>query len=297
MMHDGHEFEDRDTQLPADPRPLGAGVRPGQLSGVPLGTPDIDYDVRSIYDVRPVNGFDFTFTQEANIVATGEDSGVWTFNFTVPTGLVAVVRWYQWLSIARNGGYSGALIRNGVNYPYNSDVSLRTERMPVYMLVDEEQTFGVRVVGSSLLGLGSASLTIHGNFLQKTGRAYPYEIANPTGAVRRSVQAPESLFHESHPSQSTPVPSQPMQAAPAPAPVCALNITWLKQTQFATDQLQSSIRALCLSAGNGMYWVPVVSTNGGRSSRGLTDQEARECRDFIQLHPPAGGGGSYSVSR
>src|SRR6185436_19569151 len=124
----GQEFIDRERQLPADPRTVAPGVVPGTLDRVPLGTPAIDYDVRSVFDVRPVNAFDFTFSQTAQPYDLGEQGGKWLFTFEVPVGFVAVVRWYQFFSVSATGSstevndWLASLLRNAVDFPYNNNV-------------------------------------------------------------------------------------------------------------------------------------------------------------------------------
>ena len=302
-MHNGHEFEDRDSQLPADTRAVGAGVRPGTLDRVPLGTPEMDFDVRSTYSVRPVNGFDFTFAASADSVSVGESEAIWTFTFTVPTGYVAVVRWYEWFSDGGGLGiasYRASLLRNGVNFPYNSGVYIgpQGKHDRLYMLVDEEQTFGVRVEGISLDSQGTGYLNIGGNLILKTGRAYPYEIANPVGVIRQSVLAPEPLRMPPPPPREAPrvapppppPPSQPQPAA-APTPVGPppFDLAWIKQTNFAVARLTPAVRARTFAATNAMAWVPAVATNRGRDNRPLTDAEATTYADYIDSHRPTIG--------
>ncbi len=293
-MNDGQEFEDRNLQLPADPRPVAAGARPGALDRVPLGTPDIDFDVRSVFDVRPVNGFDFVLSTSALASAYFP----WTFTFTVPIGLVAVVRSYEFISDGVGLGpasYLGELLRDGVNFPYNAAwLGPAPQRTPTYMLVDEQKTFGVRVTPQYVPAATptTAYLTIFGTFLLKTGRAYPYEIANPVGVIRRSVLAPEPLYTPTPPAmpiikeitrevvREIPSPAQQQPASPPAStePVAPpFEIKWIKQISPAEGSCP---------AGNGMYWVPTASLRGGRSTRNLTLEEVRTYERWIALRCP-----------
>lgn len=292
ISDNGQEFIDRETQLPADSREIGAGVVPGALDGVPLGNPAVDYDVRSTYDVRPVNGTDFTFSQVASPTPISESGAIWVFSFTVPKGFVAVVRWYQWAAQSPTGSitewndFLGSLQRNGVDFPYNTDVFLgpASKRMPVFMLADEEQTFGVRVVSQSIDSASMGQLTMYGNLLLKTGRAYPYEIANPVGVMRQTTLAPESLFQPPPVRELTrevareappPVIQQP--ASPPPMAIPPFELVWMKQIRP---------RSGSYPAGGNMHWVPAVSIKGGRSSRDLTMDEARAYDEYIRTHRP-----------
>lgn len=307
----GQEFIDRERQLPADPRPLGAGVRPGELDKVPLGTPAIDYDVRSTFDVRPINALDFTFSQSQNPTAISESGAFWLFTFTVPPGFVAVVRWYQFFAHSPTGSntevsnWQGSLQRQGVNFNFNDNVFLGpvSERMPVFMIVDENQTFGVRVVNETIDGAPSASLNIHGNLLVKTGRAYPLEIANPVGVVKASVLAPESLYTPPPPPQVITKevvrevirerePQQPLPAAPPPIEAPPFEVRWIKQTRPSEGSC---------NAGNGMWWTPSAVIRGGRSTRNLTLEELRKYEAWLtQRCPPpdsGGGGATFRVAR
>lgn len=292
----GLEFINRDRQLPADPRQVGAGVVPGELDGVPLGTPAIDFDVRSTFDVRPINAFDFTFSQRVNGTSLGEEGGSWVFSFDVPPGLVAVVRWYQFWAISPTGNasvnidsFQGTLLRNGVAFNFNSGVYIgpASERMPVFMLVDENQTFGVRVFNEFVTVPPDGALNIHGNFLVKTGRAYPLEIANPVGvSTATPVLAPTQLYMPPPaPIPQTPVaPEVQRPAAPLPEPeVPPFEVKWIKQTRSSEGSCD---------AGNGMYWTPVIPTRGGKSQRPLTSEEVRTYERWLRERcPPPDSGG------
>src|SRR5271154_6175872 len=58
----------------------------------PLGEPPTDFSVRSVYDSRPINGYDFNFS--ANTIQP-LGGGVVTFNFNVPQGYRAVPRKWE----------------------------------------------------------------------------------------------------------------------------------------------------------------------------------------------------------
>lgn len=67
----GQEFEDRNRQLPGDTgSPVYAGgsiekVR-AELAKTVLGSPPQDCDVRSTFDSRPVNAYDFNLINHQN---------------------------------------------------------------------------------------------------------------------------------------------------------------------------------------------------------------------------------------
>lgn len=317
----GQDFIEREGKpLPADPRKVAAGVVPGVLDRVPLGTPPVDFDVRSTFDVRPVNGTDFTFSATSQPTAIGESGATWSFEFSVPNGFVAVVRWFQFWAGSPTGSnteikdWVASLQRNGVDFAYNTGIYIGpvSERMPCFMLVDELNTFGVFVTNATIDGAPDAYLNIHGNLLIKTGRAFPYEIANPVGAAKSGVIAPAQALRPPPPpppkrtTRDTrwvkhSVPSQdstPRPAAPAPIETPPFDLTWIKQTVFAVSLLATegkpTVKALVVPAGNSMFWVPAALANGGRSSRGLTEQEAQTYKRYIQAHPPGGGGSGNS---
>lgn len=298
ITESGQEFIDRETQLPADDRALGGGVAPGQLDGVPLGNPAIDYDVRSTFDVRPVNAFDFDASGQADYENLGEGFGRWVVvAFTVPMGYVAVIReWF--MGATSNGialiGVDAYLQRNGVDFPYNGPVGFLpgNDRKPCFMLVDEGQTVGARAP-AGLVNAGAAGVNVYGTLIPKTGRAYPYEIANPIGVTRQATLAPESLYAPPPPPPPKEVvrevirevvreapPTQVQQPATPPPPPEAppFEVKWIKQTQP---------REGSCAAGNGMYWTPTESIRGGRSTRNLTLEEVRRYATWLETHCPA----------
>jgi hypothetical protein len=62
------------------------------MQAAPLGEPQIGYDVRSVFDARPINAFDFNFSGTSNVTGT---TGAWAVTFEVPLGFRAIPRkWY-----------------------------------------------------------------------------------------------------------------------------------------------------------------------------------------------------------
>src|SRR5262245_22300833 len=101
----GQEFiEEREQQFPPDTRP-GGDVRAstgalGDFNRTPAGEPDLKYDVRSTFDSRPVNAYDFNTTGRFYFPGADETPLTEQFGvFVVPEGFVAIARkWYFTIS-------------------------------------------------------------------------------------------------------------------------------------------------------------------------------------------------------
>lgn len=232
------EFTDRETTLPADPAAgnvYGAGLaKKGEaVERAPLYSPGIDYDVRSTYDVRPINGYDF------NIVVSVTTPYAYALNpieasFIVRSGFVAVIRSISHFFVDDNGTLAGApfvsnsecrltMRRNGADYPDNVGIPVgaASTRLPLFLLADENDTVTASFEHDANVENFPFSLwvTIYGNYLLKTNRPFYLEIANPAGG---SGDAPPLYIPPAPKVQApkAPAPIAPPVAAPAPmAPV------------------------------------------------------------------------------
>lgn len=211
--------------VPADVQVGSAAVQ--QVARTGIGSPAIDFQVRSTFDSRPVNGRDFNIwvAAEKNSEIGHQDFDLTVFNraWQVPRGLVAVLRAVTILQVPGNDlgtmfdGTVQILIDNVVKEPPTvrlgpslgipgGDTVLSQEPIPyhsgipveTFLIADENLFVGVDI-NPTLLGFQpdyNALLRIgfHGTFLQKTGVPAQFQIANKAGqAYAADTVAPSSL--------------------------------------------------------------------------------------------------------
>jgi hypothetical protein len=182
----------RESQLPPDttliPPDMAAGaVTTEALAQTRVGEPLDDYDVRSIYDSRPVNGYDFNL--QAHSAAAGVSTSSFQLDFIVPRGYIMVPRevhhWFEpgW-GLLRSDVQMSLMI-NGAAVPNNQNVFVGAASdalINFFLPVNELSTFSVRLgvglVGGNFTPGTVAFVHLYGNLLLKTGKATPFEIAN-----------------------------------------------------------------------------------------------------------------------
>lgn len=209
--------------VPTDMR-SNAGRR-AAANEAPLGTPPLDFDVRSIYDSRPVNTRDFNLWFHGTL---GGGHGV-TFDFNVfnrcfevPPGFVAVVReiTFLWdpvtvLTHPYDGTYK-ALIDGNTFDPMDvvvgpdigsgpssvvADLTIpwrSGEPTKTFMIADQGQFVGVQVAIAETLPFPFTEPTrfhvgFYGNFLQKTNVPANFQIANRAGVRGPPVTLPPQM--------------------------------------------------------------------------------------------------------
>lgn len=272
------EREAQNRQLPATVKlNIGGKSLKGSrddLSRTPLGSPPVDYDVRSIFDVRPVGGFDFNISTFDTI---NEGITPYLVEMTVPEGFVAVLRDIDvWFEPAPAGldksDFTWTLMLNGAAYNYNVDIPFGTavDRELVFMLADEFNRIGVRVVSTGgSYGTERAYARFHGTFLPKTARPLPFEIANPTRQKQdRRVAPPVPKKEVSAPRVIAPavIPATPAVERP-PFP-----ISWRAARGAFT-------RGASTSATTGPQAIPMQNDRGQR--RDLTREEIARYSVFL----------------
>lgn len=185
------EFISRDPQLPAqgdigasDMRQASDSRDAQQLA--PLGSPPADYDVRSVYDSRPVSGGDF------NVILTFPAGACITpapVFFVVPQGYVAVLRELEtWcepiLSLTTRADITVSPQINLSDIQYNNNIPVGNgtlENIKLFAIADELQKVGVIFpVFPATPGI-TLYAQVYGNLLLKTGRPAQFEIANYAG--------------------------------------------------------------------------------------------------------------------
>lgn len=174
-----------DHQIAADPGDASAdmaGVNRAvqDMNAAPLGEPESDYDVRSVYDSRPVNAFDF------NLAGTATDgSGVgWSITFQVPNGYRAVPK--KWEVVFDNpppgpvASSTVTILSNGAALPYNSGIIIGTGgTVDTFFLCEENSTFGIKGHNSNIFaGNVPVSVNVWGQLIPVSDVALPFTASN-----------------------------------------------------------------------------------------------------------------------
>lgn len=171
----------RESQAPpdfADNSGYLTGAKEDSIGRTAIGDPPTMFDVRSVYDARPVSAYDFNFaaTQESSSAAN------LFLRFTVPSGFRAVVRRYSIQFYATPFAIGPDILF----FPqaYDADVPNNqfmigsgNDDIRTFFLVEENATFGARVGNPFGYDL-EPILHVYGNLLPVTGVSLPYEIAN-----------------------------------------------------------------------------------------------------------------------
>lgn len=184
-----NDFIDREKQLPADVRTLPPDVANYEAAGLamraaPAGEPPDDYNVRSVYDSRPLNGFDFNITDSAPFVS----SNLEILTFDVPQGYVCVLRHITYFvtnppAINSLQDVLGTLRRANADVAYNIDIPIGAAReLDCFLIADEFEEVGFKVTSTGVYQDASNIVAhFYGQFLLKTNIPAPFEIANRAG--------------------------------------------------------------------------------------------------------------------
>lgn len=163
---------------------LGDAGATAEMLSTPLGEPPSDFDVRSVYDSRPINAYDFNFSGTAEEV----DTFPWTIAFTVPNGYRAVPReWHVFFDNPPTGPASASTVtlqQNGSGLPNNGPIiiGMGTGSDPIksFFVCEENTTFGISGnVDTANSGHASLmSVNVYGNLIPVSEVALPFSIAN-----------------------------------------------------------------------------------------------------------------------
>lgn len=175
-----------DTQIPASQEKRGsdlgkAAQKTQSMEDAPLGEPPLDYNVRSVYDSRPVNGIDFNMSA---IGALGGTAKSFSVSFTVPPGYRAIPRRYEIFFDATSSGGGNTddsfvnLQQGGADLNYNGPVLIGTGgTVECFYVCEENTTFGLR--GAADAFANNAYVNVYGNLIPVTDVSLPFAIANP----------------------------------------------------------------------------------------------------------------------
>lgn len=222
---DSYSTRQLSGDVPADIQVGRSAIDAVRSTGI--GSPNIDFQVRSTFDSRPVNGRDFNlwFAAEKNTEIGHTDFELTVFNrcFQVPRGLVCVLRAVTVLQAPGDDlgdlfdGTLQVLIDNTVREPPTvrlgpsigvpgGDTVLSQEPIPYHngvpvdtFLIADENIFVGLDLNPILLGFQTdynsmLRVGFHGTFLQKTGVPAQFQIANKAGqAYTADTVAPGSF--------------------------------------------------------------------------------------------------------
>jgi hypothetical protein len=261
------EREAQNRQLPATvKRNLGGktlATARADLARTPLGSPPVDYDVRSVYDVRPVAAFDF------NVISSQSSSGPGSQLFVemiVPDGLVAVFRaadmWFEPIppSIgALRSNYVYSLALNRSDYPNNFGfMGIAIDDEKFFMLADEGNSIGFNFYG--LFNSTTAYVRFRGTFQLKSEVPLPFEIANPT---HRATLKPRPGVAPVRVSPPPPTPPPPTTAAPTAPPLMPTSDTRSVPSSAARSAPPFEVRWSRILVRGVSTWVAAKPKGGG----------------------------------
>lgn len=182
-------------------------------AGAPIGTPQLDYDVRSVYDSRPVQGRDFNEWFSFATEGGGTVPGLFFAQaLLVPPGLVAVVRRIMfrcgaivWDNVAP---FQCAVLKNGATIMPEQNTLIADfpglslayiplsdgDSLDTFIIADEGDTVGIQLFDEQGSPDVQDDITykvgFYGNFLLKTGVPAPFQIANLAGAKGPPITRP-----------------------------------------------------------------------------------------------------------
>ena len=178
-----------DHQWPPDMRDVGpsdmGAVQQSidDLERTPLGEPRVAFDVRCVYDSRPVNGYDFNLSATATQTST---SSIFLVIFNVPNGYRMVPReWEITFDNPQVGAAANSTVsiqQNNANLPNNGPIIIgmgTSEPIKTFFVCEENTTFGL--IGSTnnpLLQTINVNINVYGNLLPVTDVALPFEVTN-----------------------------------------------------------------------------------------------------------------------
>lgn len=213
-------------------------ISPGAQSAIardaydqtPIGTVPLAYDVRAIYDSRPINAYDFNIP----VSASGELTNPITISFTVPNGYVCVLKRVITFiedpipSPAKRSDVLLTLLLNQGVVPNNENIPIGVEQdslVNCFVIADQGSVLSARLTVSAAVLAGSSTYWVqfYGQFLQKTNIPASFEIANPTNRASSAPPLPITPPLVSAPVVSRPPDALPVSHGPAIPPY---DVTW-----------------------------------------------------------------------
>lgn len=282
------EREAVNRQLPASKkRNLGGKslmVSREDLARTPLGAPPVDYDVRSVYDVRPIAAFDFNICNQK----TFDSLTPKLIEMTVPPGFVCVLRkidlWFEPNPIGSlRSNYNWSLALNGANVNYNENVffGVAVDDEDVFLLADENNRVGVRFSGTTVANLETivGFVRFYGTFQLKTEVPLPFEIANPMARGGRGIRPGQLPVRE---ISREPTAQQPTKIPLVQSSIPDKQVAPMLQPLVARQEILKPPFEIRLSRNlvRGVQTIVPVKPKGGGFIL-LTPQELTTYADFI----------------
>lgn len=170
--------------VPADMR-IASDSR-AQVARTGYGAPELDYTVRSVYDARPTQAYDFNVTPDG--VNFGNGGGaVARFQFQVPSGYVGVLRevhvWLEPAIVIEPSTLRLTLTVDGSDVPNNLTIPMGSgldAPVKCYVIADEFHFLGARIDGNPGAAV-TGFVRLYGNLLLKDGRPAIFQPANLAG--------------------------------------------------------------------------------------------------------------------
>ena len=155
-----------------------------ELRSMGIGDVVPDYSVLAVYDSRPVNAQDFTFSGDIG----ASKSTLWSItSFEVPAGYRAVIREFMVYYDSPGSGpaaeSTASLWANGANVPFNQNIIVGNNAViPTFFVLEEFSSFGVTGINGNLGAGGSTvAVSVYGNLIPVTDEQLPFTVANPVG--------------------------------------------------------------------------------------------------------------------
>jgi hypothetical protein len=177
---DDQEMPDMRDTGPSDMGAVQVSIQ--DLDRTPLGEPHVEFDVRCIYDSRPVNGYDFNYSATTTNVTTGS----WQVTFNVPNGYRIVPReWEIIYDVPPSGPSANSTVtiqQNSANLPNNGPIIIgmgTSAPIKTFFICEENTTFGIIGRNTNLIsGTNTVIINVYGNLLSVTDVALPFAVTN-----------------------------------------------------------------------------------------------------------------------
>jgi hypothetical protein len=187
--NDEYSASREDYQEPPDMRDNASGdmgrsqqESVDEMQRTPLGEPRVEFDVRCVYDSRPLNGGDFNLS----ITAVDTSTTNWQATFVVPNGYRMVPRKWEVTfdnpPSGPNANSTATIQQNGANLPYNGPIIIgmgTSEPIETFFICEENTTFGIMGNNANFTGGSNVvNVNVYGNLLAATDVALPFEVTN-----------------------------------------------------------------------------------------------------------------------
>jgi len=154
------------------------------MQRTPLGDGPTNYDVRSVWPVRPIAGFDFNYNFSGTTVPLGTTTAQWTTTFVTPIGyrLIPLI-WdvnYDFPGSGPAANSTVSLQNNGIGVPLNQGIIIGAGgQVRSFFIVEENTQFGIIGANSNNSGTGNININCYGYVVPVTDVSLAFSVANP----------------------------------------------------------------------------------------------------------------------